>query len=245
MQSRYVNFQTVWVLIVLTMFFLTGCASQVKQPKALDSPIYLPFEKSLENLGNVTTRGDVHNGEIKYQESPQGMALQTQGDGSWVAVYPKKKIEVVDIVEISFSFKRDNWENPYVAGSGSQTIATVSGKDEKRINHLSFGFYPGASLAFYVSFTDEKNKYHTITTREGAASFDWHQVKLRVDMQEGVTLLYFDGELVDQKSRVPVALIKGIDRIIFGTWFRKNQAYRGLIDDFVIRDIRISRAKAI
>jgi hypothetical protein len=245
MRSRYFYFQTVLSLVVAIIFFLAGCASQEKPQKIPDALIQLPFEESLENLGKVVARGDVHSGEIKYKESQHGMALQTQGDGSWVAVYSQRKIDVGGLVEISFSFKRANWENPYIGGSGFQTIATVNGKDEKRINHLSFGFLPGASLAFYISFTDDKNKYHTITTREGAVSFDWHEVKLRVDMEAGETILYFDGNLIDRKSLVPVALIKGIDRIIFGTWFRKNQAYRGLIDDFVIRDIRISRAKAI
>ena len=107
------------------------------------------------------------------------------------------------------------------------------------MNHLSFGFKPGASLYFYVTFRDSENKYHTIRSREGTVRFAWHEVKLRVHMNAGVTILYFDGYLVGQKSVVPVALSNGIDGIVFGTWYKKNQAYRGLIDDFVIRESRI------
>jgi hypothetical protein len=239
MRLRYIYFETSMVFIMLIIVSLTGCASQKRIPDAL---VELPFENSLDNLGQAAVQGDVYSGEIKYLKGKHGMALQTQGDGSWVAIHPKNKIDFGDLVEISFSFKRENWENPYVAGSGVQTIATVSGKDEKRIDHLSFGFVPGSSLSFYVYFTDDKVESHRISTPTGSVRFNWHHIRLLIDFKEETTSLYYDDNLVSQEPALPVALSKGIDRIILGTWHRKNQAYRGLIDDFVIRDIHSSQA---
>ena len=239
MRFRYFYFETALLLLALIIFSLTGCDSQKPIPDAL---VQLPFENSLENLGKVAVHGDVYNGEIKYQSSQHGRALQTQGDGSWVAVHPKSAMDVGDLVEISFMFKRENWENPYVPGSGLQTIATVSGKSEKGLDHLSFGFIPGSDLSLHISFTDDKGEYHRMGSQTGSVTFDWHHIKLLVDFQARETSLYLDGNLISQKPNLPVALSNGVDRIILGTWFRKNQAYRGLIDDFVIRDIRNSQA---
>lgn len=238
MRSRHFYSQIVLSLVVSIIIFPTGGASQENPQMIPGALIQLPFEKSLDNWGKAATQGHVYSGEIKYLMGKKGMALQTQGDGSWVAVRPHSKINVSSLVEISFNFKRENWENPYRAGSGLQTIATVRGRNEKRINHLSFGFNPGSSLSFYVSFKDNENQSHTIRSRKGAVRFGWHEAKLWVDRYSGVTSLFFDGQLIGQKSVVPVALSNGIDKIVFGTWYRKNQAYRGLIDDFVIRDLR-------
>ncbi len=50
------------------------------------------------------------------------------------------------------------------------------------------------------------------------------------------TLLYIDGERIDCIKAVPTVIHNGIDRIKFGTWYKKNQAYRGEIDNFLILD---------
>jgi hypothetical protein len=241
MRFRCFYFETALLFIAFIIFSLTGCSSQKQISDAL---IQLPFENSLENMGTVDAHGEVYSGTIEYEEGQNGVALYTQGDGSWVAFHPKSKIEVGDLVEISFSFKRENWENPYIAGSGSQTIATISGKSEKRMDHLSFGFVSKSSLSFYVYFKDAEGQSHRISTQRDSIAFDWHHVRVLVDFQEGATSLYFDDNPVSRESAVPVALSKGIDRIKFGTWHKKNQAYCGLIDDFMILDIRHSHPNA-
>ncbi len=197
--------------------------------------IRLPFEKSLDNLGPIAVEGQVHEGEAEYSRGKNGFALHTAGDGSWVEVNPKSKLSVGDWMDVSFKFHREDWVNPYKGGSGVQTIATVSGKNEKRINHLTIGFYPRNSMALAISFKDDDNKNHRMRTENSAVTLDWHEVRLVVDGKAGETKLYFDGRLADTESAVPAVLKNGVDRIKFGTWFKKNQAFRGKIDDFTIR----------
>ncbi len=197
--------------------------------------IHLPFEKSLDNLGPVAVTGKVYEGEVNYPEGKNGLALHTAGDGSWVEVNPKSKLRVGDWMEVSFKFHREDWANPYKGGSGVQTIATVSGRNEKRINHLTIGFYPRNSMALAVSFRDDDNKNHRMRTEDGVVTLDWHEVRLVVDGKAGETKLYFDGRLAATEPAVSAVLKNGVDRIKFGTWFKKNQAYRGRIDDFMIQ----------
>ena len=66
MRSRYEYSLTALPLVVFIMFFLTGFASQEIQYKIPDALIQLPFEESLENLGNSAAQGDVYSGKIKY-----------------------------------------------------------------------------------------------------------------------------------------------------------------------------------
>ena len=73
-------------------------------------------------------------------------------------------MHVGDWMEVSFKFHREDWVNPYKGGSGVQTIATVSGRNEKGVNHLTIGFRPRSSMALAISFRDDHNEHHRMKT---------------------------------------------------------------------------------
>jgi hypothetical protein len=105
-----------------------------------------------------------------------------------------------------------------------------------KISHISFNIANGSSPNLQIAFEDTGGKKHRLRSEQGLVENDWHNVRLRINKQAKETLLYLDGERIDCIKAVPTVIHNGIDRIKFGTWYKKNQAYRGEIDNFLILD---------
>ncbi len=199
--------------------------------------VQLAFEENLENLGTARINGEVHDGEMVFSGGKTGSAHFAQGDGSWLEYSTQDRDIPGQVIEISFDFRAEDWKNPYKQGSVSKTMAVVSGRDPQKIRHLSFSLSPGDKPVLSVSIEDQNGAKDRLYTPAGALSFDWHQVKLEIDREQQTSKLYFDGEMVGSTDIIPSVAETGFDRIKLGTWHKKNQAYRGLIDNFVIRNV--------
>lgn len=226
--------KTLLIGLLLALLIL-ACDSYQPTPNA-NALIQLPFENSLDNIGTAMIVGKVLEGNVGYSASPQGKAIHMQGDGGWVEFGPASTIRLHRSIEVSFDFKRDNWDNPYKKGSVLQTIATLSGKGQDRIEHLSFAFTPGNHLSFSIYFRDRQGNRHNMRTPPGVVTLDWHQVRLEIDTEAQETRLYIDNELRDREEAIPSIVVHGIDRVKLGTWYKRNQAYRGLVDNFMVLD---------
>lgn len=202
-----------------------------------DAVVHLPFETSLDNIGPALMTAEVHDGKAVFKKSGTGRALFAQGDGGWVEAAPAEKLMLGDVVEISFDFNRADWTNPYKAGSATQTLVAISGRSEKKIQHLAFNVSTVSVPSIYAVIEDADGKNHRLSAPAGAVSPGWHQARLYIDRRTGRSSFYLDETLVAEEDVTPAVLINGVERIKFGTWYKKNQAYRGHLDNFVIRDI--------
>ena len=199
--------------------------------------LQLPFEGNLENIGGATIEGAAYDGKTSFKRGRQGKALFTKGDGSWIEYRTPQKIVVGDVVEISFSFKRSKWSNSYVAGSSAKTIAAISGKGAEKIQHVIFNISSGDEPSMYIYIEDQDGNRERLRSEPGTVSMGWHSAKLVVDKPAGTSSFFLDDRLSATADIVPAVLINGFDSVKLGTWHKKNQAYRGRIDDFVIRDM--------
>ena len=59
----------------------------------------------------------------------------------------------------------------------------------------------------------------------------WHHAATVYDPFEASLTLYLDGKLVETTWGVPTPQFN-IRNIRFGTWFKANQAFRGMLDEF-------------
>lgn len=219
-----------FVVLVLT---LTGCGSY--KPIATDDVLVrIDFERSLDSLGSAAISGQSHDGEPEFNKGKNGEALYSLGDGRWVEFESAETISINNTVEISFDFRRADWVNPYKNGSGTQTAAVISSVSPKKISHISFNIANGSNPNLRIAFEDTEAKKQRLYSEQGLVENDWHNVRLRINTQAEETLLYIDGVRIDSINAVPTVIRNGIDRIKFGTWYKKNQAYRGEIDNFLI-----------
>lgn len=223
---------------LFSALLLLACDSYQPTPNA-NALIQLPFENSLDNLGTAVISGEVfevEEGDIDYRAGPQGKAIHMPGNGGWVEFRPISPVTLYRSIHVSFGFKRDDWENPYKKGAVLQTIATLSGTGQDRIEHLSFAFTPGNQRSFSVHFRDQQGNRHRMRTPPGLVTREWHQVRLEIDTEAQETRLYIDNQLLGKKAAIPSIVVHGIDRVKLGTWYKRNQAYRGLIDNFMVLD---------
>ncbi len=219
-----------FVVLVLT---LTGCSGL--EPTATDRAlIRIDFESNLGSLGSAAISGQSHDGEPEFNMGKNGQALFSLGDGRWVEFESAETISIDNTAEISFDFRRADWVNPYRNGSGTQTAAVISNVSPRKISHISFNIANGSNPNLQVAFDDIDGKKYRLRSEQGFVEDDWHNVRLRINTQAEETLLYLDGIRIDSIKAVPIVIHNGIDRIKFGTWYKKNQAYRGEIDNFLI-----------
>lgn len=225
---------------VFAVFILAACSNtSAPSEQAVDphDAVHLAFEGDLKNLGWAGVTPTAESKKAKFRRGPTGKALYPLGDGTWIEYRTTKKLALGDRVSISFDYKPEKWENPYGPGSATKTIVVVSGRRPDRIQHVAFAISNGAAPIFQAQFEDADKESHRLTAEPGMASSDWNSVRLDIDRAANATQLYLNGALVASVDAVPAAIENGIDVLKFGTWYKKNQAYRGYIDNFVIADL--------
>ncbi len=208
------------------------------QPTALPGAhVQLTFEENLKNIGSGDIDGQIHEGKLQFAKSLTGQSYFALGDGGWLEFRAAAKPEFSDVVEISFDFKPENWDNPYRQGSAVKTMAVVSGRSNEKIRHVAFSISSGNQPSVSVSIENLAGHKARLNSEAGSISWSWHSVMLRVDRKTQQSSLYLDGEMISSTDIVPAVIEQGFDRIKLGTWYKKNQAYRGLIDNFIVRDL--------
>lgn len=221
--------------LVALALTLTGCGSY--EPVAIDGAlIQIDFEGSLVSLGSVEIMSRSRDGEPEFKKGKNGKALYSLGDGRWVEFETVETISIDNTIEISFDFRRADWINPHKKGSATQTVAVISNVSPMKISHISFSIVNGSNSKLHVAYEDAAGSKFRLHSKHGLAEMEWHQVRLRIEKQSVETILYIDGERVDSTKSVPTVIRNGIDRVKFGTWHKKNQAYRGEIDNFLIHE---------
>lgn len=209
------------------------------EPAPVDGAVVqLAFENRIENLGEADLEEAVLQQGATFRKGAAGRALFTRGNGGSVELNTLRPIRFFGGTAITFDFKRENWENPYKAGSGTQTLVVVTGRTPDRLEHIAFNASPSPSGNLYVRFNDAEGGKHSLSGGDGSASVGrWRNVSLRVDRGRNTTEFLINGKVVDTVEASPVLLEHGLSRIKLGTWFKKNQAYRGYLDNFVISDV--------
>ena len=221
-------------VLLLAALLYTWFASE-RAPRTL---VHLTFEDSLDNSAAIGLAGGARESRARYAAGKTGKALETLGKGGWIEIEPLEPATFRGSMEISFDFKRADWTNPYVAGSLSQTMVDLQGRTPDRIIHFSFGLSMSnrsdPQLVVYVQSGDGEG--HRLRAKKRPVTLGWHNVLVTFDRESEALSLYLDDHLADRIEMTPALHTAGIERMQFGTWYKKNQAYRGLIDNFIVRD---------
>ncbi|MBG6201535.1 hypothetical protein IWQ48_002673 [Labrenzia sp. EL_13] len=198
--------------------------------------VQLGFEGTVDTIGEIDLHPQSVDGKAVFSTGKTGQAYFAQGDGRYVEIKTPDVISLSERVDISFDIKAEDWTNPYEKSAPVKTVAVVSGKSGDRIRHVIFNLSNGEEPVLSVAMEDVTGSKARLASGPGAMTLNWHQVRLVIDRTSEKTQLYLDGALVTETGIVPAVVSHGMDRVKIGTWYRRNQAFRGLLDNFVIRD---------
>ncbi|WP_172670726.1 LamG-like jellyroll fold domain-containing protein [Labrenzia sp. DG1229] len=198
--------------------------------------VQLGFDGTINTIGEIDLHPQSVDGKAVFSAGQTGQAYFAQGDGRYLEIKTPDLVSLSERVDISFDIKAEDWTNPYEKSAPVKTVAVVSGKSGDRIRHVIFNLSNGEEPVLSVAVEDVTGSKARLTSDPGAMTLNWHQVRLVIDQASERTQLYLDGALVMETGIVPAVISHGMDRVKIGTWYRRNQAFRGLLDNFVIRD---------
>ena len=123
----------------------------------------------------------------------------------------------------------EDWNNPHSSGAGGKILATLDGVTLK-LSNVRSAKNGKWKLTGYVGKSDGQvrvfDKIHEIP------SDLWMHAAIVYAPSISKVQLYLDGTLVDEQGDVhPKFYDKFVNPFKVGTWFKKNEAYRGYIDE--------------
>jgi hypothetical protein len=193
-----------------------------------------------------------HGDEVLPRAGKQGSGLWVGGSGDWVEIEAPRGFDTRHGLTLEFWMKRENWVNPYTKGARSQTVATIDVEREYRghpeIRQVSFSM----ELSVPRERASDKNlraDYYIYrpTARVGDVRLaPVAPVKIAADRWTHVAVVY-DRFLVDRMRlyvngvliarALPFGSAPGfadIRTLRLGTWYERNGAYRGMIDELKV-----------
>ena len=194
------------------------------------------FEGNLDTLAPTPVEASVIDGDLVYGEGTTGQTFAAQGDGSALVITTRDLYDLAEVVEITLDFRPEAWTNPHKGSAAVQTMVVLSGRSGEKLRHLTIDLPAHTSPEFRVTFEDIEGAKHTLTTPAADFELEWHNVRIRANRASGRTEVFLNGTSIGTLEALPSGITHGIDTIKLGTWFRQNQAFRGQIDNLIIRD---------
>jgi len=192
--------------------------------------LHLSFDKGFPAEGYLARP---HGNEVVARPGRVGSGLFIGGDEDWLEVQAPQGFDTRQGMTLAFWMRREAWVNPYVKGAATQTVATVQlerlwrGKPEAQ--HVTFSF--AANTARPQARVGD---VRLVPSRAiSIAPQRWTHVAVVYDRFLFDRMrLYVDGRRVARAA--PWAAAPGfadIRSVRIGTWFERNGAYRGMVDE--------------
>jgi hypothetical protein len=187
--------------------------------------VRLPFDEDLDDAGPHRARASPRGDEVGLRPGVLGRALFVGGTRDWVDYELPAAVDLSASVSLELWVRRDDWVNPYRAGSGTQTIVAVGplvlGLDRVR---------EGAAGPDRVRPRASVGPVRLRARIVHVAAHRWTHLAVVYDRRWQTARLYVDGERV---ARAGVYGSSGSrpGGVRIGTWHEANQAFRGEVDE--------------
>ncbi|WP_171209931.1 MULTISPECIES: hypothetical protein [unclassified Ruegeria] len=225
------------ILVAATaLWFLRGTQPTYQPTVDPRAFVQFAFEGDLQNLAPVSVDVSMQDGTSAFGPGPTGRSFYAQGDGGALVIETAELGNLGDIIEIAFDFRLEDWTNPNETSAPVQTMVVVSGRSNGKLRHLTADVAVHAQPEFRVSFEGAEGEKARVVANLDRVLEQWRQVRIIADQTANQTDVLLDNVSIGKVDFVPVVISDGIDIIKLGTWYRQNQAFRGQLDNLVIRD---------
>ncbi len=207
------------------LVLLASCSREAPVPPAASTPglvLELAFEDSCQPVAASELAVKVPPSGVGFDTGVEGRAARFDGSGAELKLRGLDGLEIADAMTLVLFVNAENWKNPYLSGSGLESMVSHTSNFTVAIDPHSWSLQ--ARLTTGTSTESVRLKGGTI--RPGT----WHHVALVMDGAAGKARLVLDGELVEEvEARGNVRVQPNLDLVV-GTWFGKNQAFCGRLD---------------
>jgi Concanavalin A-like lectin/glucanases superfamily len=196
-------------------------ASCTRRPSDPAIALEMKFDGQAKALTWVGARAVSTPTGIAFEPGVTGQAVRFDGSGASIDLAPVDALPLAGELTLELWVKVADWENPYTGSPRLETIVSHATDFTIEVLPDAWTFRAGLSTA------EDK-----LTLAGGAARLGcWQHVALVVERDSCSALLYVDGqEVAQQPTRGDLKLTPGIPLRV-GTWFQKNQAYCGSVDE--------------
>jgi hypothetical protein len=157
---------------------------------------------------------------LRFVPGVEGRAASFDGSGASVAIKGLDRLGLAEAFTLEFLVNAEDWENPYGAGSGLESLVSHSGAFSVAIDphqwRLQARLEAGA------------NEHELFSEAGSLQPGVWHHVALRFDGELGQLAL--DGRIVATEPAQGQVTIGENLALTIGTWFQRNQAFCGSLD---------------
>lgn len=200
----------------------------------------------------------VYGKEIAARPGRVGAGLFVGGNGDWIEVETPPGFNTSHGLTLEFWMKRENWLNPYVKGSRTQTVATLELERDWRgrpeVRHLAFSLQLAGPPE--IAESQRRRGVRDLRAEQFAFRPQAHIGEVRLNALRSIAVpaqrwthvaivydrflvdrmrLYVDGRLVARA--LPWGSSPGfadLRTLRLGTWVERNGAYRGMVDEVKI-----------
>jgi hypothetical protein len=207
--------------------------------------VYLSFDEDMNDSGPYKLKGTAYGDEITREKGIKGQALFVGGTEDWLDVPLDDRISLEDGASFELWFRRDDWTNPYIGGSGFQTLVAVTTGFGLDITAIGCPVAPPWTLVTSVSYQlpddSDWDVIRAYTPPNAVPANKWIHGAVVYDKREESLTLYMDGREFDRAYGVPTPRFT-YRNIRLGTWHKANQAFRGYLDELKVYDYALSEA---
>ncbi|GEM_PF-2557689 len=223
-------------LIFLQAFFTAGHAAEAPPAVSLD------FDQAITDKGPRQFKSAAFGNEARLVHGKVGQALFVGGSADWVDVGIDNGLDLSKGGTLDLWFKREDWENPYKQGSGWQTVAAMDGMT---LNIAAPGCPGHAPWTLEASVQRYEHHLKSKESRAGAKLKSpagmirpnvWYHAVIVFDASKQASFLFINDKMIDKARLTQAPTGSRVNPLRLGTWYKKNQAFRGAIDEVKIYD---------
>lgn len=207
--------------VVLALATLDSCG---EAPPALAPGLALElrFDDSLAPIATAELAREAPTRGVAFDSGIEGRAARFDGSGAALKLRGLDRLGVDAAMTLEFFVKFEDWINPYGAGSGLESVVSHSDIFTVAVDPHSWKL----QARLKTNATSESVRLVGGLVRPNA----WHHVALVLDDARGQARLVLDGDVVSDVPVVGAVAIRPNLDLVIGTWFEKNQAFRGALD---------------
>lgn len=205
----------------LLLLVLPSCSGPAR-PTEPGLVLQLEFEDDCAPVAIADLATQIPASGVSFVPGLDGRAAHFDGSGAELKLKGLEQLGLSNSMTLEFYVNAADWQNPYAAGGGLESLVSHSDNFTVAIDPTSHEL----QACLRTSAREEAWALAGGTLTPGA----WHHVALVLDGAQELAHLVLDGDEVATLELSGALVVQANLELVVGTWFKQNQAFCGELD---------------